>query len=355
MEPRISRIKEGLLPEIDTVAKSIIDAQRETGEIPWCDGDKTDPWDLVESIMGLTIGGYISEARLSFTWMEENQLEDGSWYASYKNGVPEDKTHDTNMSSYIAVGVFHHYLVTGDTAFLENSWSMVKKGINFAISLLAPTGELYWAKSPEGVVEHKSLLTGSSSVYMSLKCALAMALELGHEMPEWIVALKKIGNTLRTRRHIFDVSKSRFSMDWFYPILTGALQGKEAQKRIDKYWSKFVIEGEGVRCVSDQPWVTVAETSEFVIALSAMGSHSIAEDIFQWILDKTFEDGSYWCGYTFPDMVVWPEDKLTWTNAVVIMAADTLYQLTPASQLFSHNFWKQDKYKFIFENEQHEF
>jgi hypothetical protein len=40
-------------------------------------------------------------------------------------------------------------------------------------------------------------------------------------------------------------------------------------------------------------------------------------------------------------MVVWPEDKLTWTNGVVLMAADALYDLTPASCLFSHEYWER--------------
>ena len=65
----------------------------------------------------------------------------------------------------------------------------------------------------------------------------------------------------------------------------------------------------------------------------------LAEIVFGWIRDRTFEDGSYWCGFTFPDMVIWPEDKLTWTNAVVLMAADALYHMTPASRLFSHQVW----------------
>jgi hypothetical protein len=37
-------------------------------------------------------------------------------------------------------------------------------------------------------------------------------------------------------------------------------------------------------------------------------------------------------------MAIWPEDKLTWTNAAVLLAADALYDLTPASRLFSHVF-----------------
>jgi hypothetical protein len=135
------------------------------------------------------------------------------------------------------------------------------------------------------------------------------------------------------------MTKSRFSMDWFYPILAGALTGDDARRRIDKYWKKFVVEGQGVRCVFDEPWVTIAETSELVLALTAMGNADLAGIVFGWISDKCFEDGTFWCGYTFPDMVVWPEDKITWTNAVVLMALDALFQLTPAHDIFSHDHW----------------
>ncbi len=345
MNYKISSRKLDLPININSIAFSIVNAQRKSGEIPWCDGNKTDPWDMVESIMGLSIGGYIKEARHGFEWLKKNQHKDGSWYASYIKGVPEDKTFDTNMSSYIAVGVFHHYLITNDIKFLESMWETVKSGINFAVSLQASDGEIYWAKSPEGEIDPMALLTGSSSIYMSIKCALAIAQRLGHNMQSWRTSLEKLGYSLRNRTHIYNISKFRFSMDWFYPILSGAITGEKAQKRIDKYWKKFIIEDQGVRCVSDEPWVTVAETAEFVLSLSAMGNNNLARIIFNWIHDRRYDDGSYWCGYTYPNMVIWPSDKLTWTNAVVLMAADALYNLTPAGQIFNHQNWSSSGFK----------
>lgn len=220
-------------------------------------------------------------------------------------------------------------------------WPCVKHAVDFALSLQAPGGEIHWAKSPDGVVDPMALMTGTSSVFFSTKCALAIAEILGEKNEGWQNALGLIRDSLAKRPHSYNISKSRFSMDWFYPILSGALTGIEAQKRIDKYWKKFVVEGQGVRCVSDQPWVTVAETAEFVLTLSAMGNDKLARIIFGWIQDRRYDDGSYWCGFTFPDMVVWPEDKLSWTNGVVLMAADALYDLTPASCLFSHDYWER--------------
>ena len=70
-----------------------------------------------------------------------------------------------------------------------------------------------------------------------------------------------------------------------------------------------------------------------------MGNRELSEIVFNWIVGRKFEDGSYWCGYTCPDIVVWPEEKITWTNAVILMAADAIYGLTPASQIFSHRLW----------------
>ncbi|GBC63833.1 phenyltransferase domain-containing protein [Desulfonema ishimotonii] len=327
--------------DVETVAGLIADEQRPSGEIPWHSREKTDPWDHVEAAIGLGTGGYLREAERAFEWMARMQLEDGSWYSAYRDGTPEDLTRESNMSSYIAVGVFHHYLLTGNRAFLSRMWPVVARAIAFTLTLRAPEGEMYWAVSPEGNIDPMALLTGSSSIYMSLKCAIAIAEKLGYARPPaWAEAARNLKAAIRHRPHCFNVTKARYSMDWFYPILSGALTGEAARKRIDKYWKKFVIQGEGVRCVSDRPWVTIAETSECCIALAAMGNARTAGIMFNWICDKRYEDGAYWCGHTCPDMTIWPEERITWTNAVVLMAADALFELTPASRLFFHRFWE---------------
>ncbi|MEX1327056.1 MAG: phenyltransferase domain-containing protein [Desulfobacterales bacterium] len=330
---------------IDAVCSLIAKTQLPSGEIPWCEGQKTDPWDHIESAMGLSTGGYLCEARQAFEWSVRMQLEDGCWYSAYMRGAPEDTTRDANLSSYIAVGVFHYYLITADVDFMDRMWPTVSAAIDFALHLQTPEGEIHWAISPEGRVDPMALLTGSSSIYMSLKCALAIAQILGRPAPKWRNALIKLGDAIRYKPHLFNIAKSRYSMYWFYPILVGALTGADAQKRIDRYWGKYMIEERGVRCVSDEPWVTLAETSELVIALAAMGNRELAKIIFSWIADRRYDDGSYWCGFTFPEMIIWPEDKLTWTNAAALMAADAIYDLTPAGQLFSHEFWKGFDFK----------
>ncbi|PIE71835.1 MAG: phenyltransferase domain-containing protein [Deltaproteobacteria bacterium] len=343
MDIKSRQVPRGLVLDIKEVAGSIRRFQRTSGEIPWCDGEKTDPWDMVEAAIGLTIAGYESDALRAFDWLADCQLDDGSWYAAYRDGQPEDCTRDTNMSTYIAVGLYYYYRVTGDRGALERYWKTLYSAIAFALELQAPGGSIYWAKSPEGEVDPMSLLTGSSSIYLSLKCAIMIADLLEKPQSRWEIALKQLGGSLRERPHLYNIAKSRFSMDWFYPILSGAFTGEAAQKRVEKYWKKFVYDGQGVRCVSDEPWITIAESSEFVLALFAMGNDELARIVFDWIQDRRYEDGSYWCGYTYPEMVIWPEERLTWTNAVVLMAADALYRLTPAWDFFSHTVWQQSR------------
>ncbi|MBU2429065.1 MAG: phenyltransferase domain-containing protein, partial [Proteobacteria bacterium] len=41
---------------INSVIEFILSLQQTSGDIPWHVGGKTDPWDLVETIMGLNTG-----------------------------------------------------------------------------------------------------------------------------------------------------------------------------------------------------------------------------------------------------------------------------------------------------------
>jgi hypothetical protein len=332
--------QESLPVDVAAVTARIAATQKENGEIPWSRDDKTDPWDHVEAAMGLTIGGQYARARQAYEWLRRMQLEDGSWYSAYKNGQPEDSTRDTNMATYIAVGLYHYFLITGDADFVESMWPTVRAAIEFALKFQQPGGEIHWAMSPEGIVDPKALLTGSSSVYMSLKCAVSLALVLAKEHTGWVTAMTRLKDAIVNRPHLFDRAKSRFSMDGFYPVLTGAVTGEKARQRIDTCLAKFFVAGQGVKCVSDEPWITIAETSELCMAIAATGGRKRAARIFELLRDYRYPDGSYWCGFTIPERTIWPEEKVSWTNAVVLMAADTIYRLTPAARLFDHDFWK---------------
>ena len=86
--------------------------------------------------------------------------------------------------------------------------------------------------------------------------------------------------------------------------------------------------------MSDEPWVTVAESCELTLALLAAGEHAKALSLFSWLHQFMDDDGGYWTGYNFRDKVIWPREKTTWTAGVILLAADALTEHSPASKLF---------------------
>ncbi|MCB1005950.1 MAG: hypothetical protein KDB35_17355, partial [Acidimicrobiales bacterium] len=129
--------------------------------------------------------------------------------------------------------------------------------------------------------------------------------------------------------------KHRWAMDWYYPVLAGVLRDKEGLARLDDRRETFIVEGRGVRCVSDRPWVTAAETCECLFAYLSVGDRDTALGLFRWAQNLRADDGHYYTGIVFPQEVHFPGDeKTTYTGASVVLAADALSGATPASQIF---------------------
>ena len=313
-------------------AESIATIQLASGEIPWSLAGHTDPWDHVECAMALTAAGLVDQARAAYEWSRTQQRSDGSWAIQYRRGVVEDANSDSNFCAYIATGVWHHVLVTGDHEFAERMWPTVRDAIDFVLNLQAGTGEIYWAQGPTGVLR-EALLTGCASIYHSIRCALALADLLGEQQPEWEVAVGRLGHAITDHPDAF-TEKPKYSMDWYYPILTGAVRGATAHDRIAERWSDFVVDGLGIRCVDDRPWVTGAETCELVMALDTMGERDRALQQFEAMQHLREVDGSYWTGLVFSDGKRWPVERTTWTGAAMILAADSLSETTTGSGIF---------------------
>ena len=320
-------------------ARYIASVQTPDGAIPWFPDGVLDPWDHVEAAMGLAVAGHLGEAEAAYRWLARMQLADGSWFAGYRDGLVTDGTRaETNFVAYAATGVWHHYLISGDRRFLARYWDMVSRAMDFVLSLQAPTGEIYWALDTRTGINKDALITGCSSIYKSLECAAGIASTLGEDPTRYLIARDALGDALRTRPDRFDrtwESKARFSMDWFYPVLTGVVQGAAAKVRLDSRWQTFVEPGLGCRCVAEQPWVTIAETCELVLACLAAGHRQHARDLFTDLARYQANDGSWWTGYVFEDDVLWPDERPTWTAGAVLLAADALNGLTPAGTLFT--------------------
>ena len=148
--------------------------QRASGEIPWFDGGHTDPWDHTEAAMGLSIVGEIAAAERAYAWLGQMQLEDGSWWACYREGKADLRVdrRETNYVAYIATGVWHQFLVTRDADFLARYFPVVSKAIAFVLRYQSPEGEIDWAVDPSGTPLGDALVTGCSSIYKSLECSI---------------------------------------------------------------------------------------------------------------------------------------------------------------------------------------
>lgn len=321
-----------------TVA-SIVAVQRPTGEIPWSAGNYADPWDHVEAAMGLSIGGEWQAAELAYHWLAQQQLDDGSWWAAYRDGeVDNRERRESNFVAYVATGVWHHYLITQRHEFLAALWPTVARAIEFVLTLQSEHGEIDWAVDEHGQPKGDALITGCSSIYKSLECAHNIAVTLGEPRPEWLQARHRLGEALRHHPERFDrtwESKARYSMDWFYPVLAGVVTGSAARERLASRWQEFVKEGMGCRCVVEEPWVTVAESCELVMALLAAGDHARAVELYSWLHQWRARDGDYWTGYQFAEDLLWPDERPTWTAGAVLLAADALTGHTAASSLFT--------------------
>lgn len=322
-------------PTVDYIAS----VQQADGAIPWYKDGCLDPWDHVESAMGLTIGKRYEEARNAYIWLKENQLPNGGWYAAYKNGEVEDGTRaESNFVAYVATGVWHYYLITEDVSFLQEMWDMVERAMEFVLNLQGDMGEIYWCLDTTKGICKDSLVTGCSSIYKSFECALNIATTLNRKVTNWALARTRLGNALTNHPECFDRtwdSKSRFAMDWFYPVLTGVIQGTHAHTHMLARWDTFVVGEFGCKCVSDEPWVTIAESCELTMALIGAGHHGKAMQIFSWLHQFRDDDGSYWTGYVYKDEALWPLEKPTWTAAAVLLAADALAKNTSAATLFT--------------------
>jgi hypothetical protein len=333
----------------DGALRRILEMQTGDGLIPWYDRGVWDPWNHCHAAMGLSIMGLTAGAERAYRALADRQNPDGSWWAQYGAAVTfdenkyegageEPRVRDTNYCAYVATGVLHHYLASGDMAFLNNYWPMVRAAIAFVLSHQSVHGEIRWAAPDPGTPQDDALLTGSSSIYKSLECAVRIGEILDQDMRDWRECRDRLGQAILHKPHRFDrqwEKKSYFSMDWYYPVLSAVYLGASGRARLASRWDEFVTQGKGCRCVLQQPWVTIAESCELALALLNAGDRAKALEVWSWQHQWRDAAGVYWMGWQYEENVPWPNERPAWTNAAVIIAADALAGATPASRLLT--------------------
>jgi hypothetical protein len=320
--------------ELSATAAWIASVQLPNGMIPWFPGGHADPWNHTESAMALVLAGRRQEADRAFAWLAASQLPDGTWCRYYLADGVEDPRRDPNVGVYVATGAWWHYLCHRDLGLLQELWPVVEGAVGFVLRLQQAGGEVLWSMDPDGHLSSYALLTSTSSIHHSLRCAVAIAACLGLERPEWELAADRMVEAIVHRPGSF-APKERWAMDWYYPVLSGAISGEPARQRIDGRWSEFVLDGVGVCCVSDRPWVTAAETAECAMALDAIGLHDQARTLLGWTWHLRDDDGAYWTGCVHPECIRFPGgERSTYTAAAVMLADHALYGYGESAGLF---------------------
>ena len=323
--------------EVAATAASIVAMQEPSGAIPWTVGQHTDVWNHVESAMALVVAGRVREAERAYRWAVSQQRADGSWPMKIVAGEVVDTSGETNMSAYLAVGAWHHWLVRRDSGFVRALWPSVRRALDWVVGMQLPWGGIAWSQEWSGgapaQVNAEALLAGSSSIHHALRAGVALSELLGDPQPAWELAGGRLGHALREHRDLF-LDKGTFSMDWYYPVLGGAVRGDAARRLLESRWHDFVVPGLGVRCVDTNPWVTGAESCELVLALDAIGDRDLAWQVLADVQHLRTAEGAYWTGYVYPDDVNWPVEHTTYTAAAMILATDALTDTTAGADVF---------------------
>ncbi|HWG73074.1 MAG TPA: hypothetical protein VG184_03355 [Acidimicrobiales bacterium] len=320
--------------EIADTTDWITSVQLPSGMIPWFPGGHADPWNHVEAAMSLVLGGRRVEAARALEWLAAAQHDDGSWCHYYLADGVEEPRRDPNISAYVATGTWWYFLVTGDAGVLEEMWPVIERAMTFVLRLQEPGGEILWSLDADGTPGRFALLTSSASIHHSLRCALAVAERLGYDRPDWELAAGRVAHAVAHRPSAFE-PKDRWAMDWYYPVLCGAISGDDGRRHLAAGWQNFVMDGLGVRCVSSNPWVTAAETAECAMALDAVGMVDEAARVLGWTRHLRDDDGSYWTGCVHPECVRFPGgERTTYTAAAVLLADHALHGTSGAAGLF---------------------
>ncbi|MFM2182372.1 MAG: hypothetical protein RJB61_666 [Actinomycetota bacterium] len=311
--------------EIRQTAEHIASLQLPTGMIPWFPGGHCDPWNHVETAMALDTAGLHDHAAHAYEWLVDIQRPDGSWWNYYfPDGSVEEAKLDTNVCAYVATGAWHHWRLTRSGAFLGRLWPTVQRSLDWVLSMRRADGSVLWACEEHERPWDYALLTGSSSIAHALRCGARLAEAAGERRADWIEAADRLAALVADSPHAFE-PKERWAMDWYYPVLAGCLTGERAVARLAAQWDEFAMDRLGIRCVSDESWVTASETAECSIAHAVVGDVATAADLLRWTRPHRLDDGSYLTGIVYPSGETFPPHETSaYTAAAVILAADAI-------------------------------
>ena len=218
--------------------------------------------------MALSACGLAVPARLAYQWLRDTQRPDGSWPRT--TGGPgaaspdevTDHAAESHHAAYVAVGVWHEYLVTGDRRFALRMWPAVRRGDRAGCSTCRRRAARWRGSATRPACPARSRC--SPGARASCRGCAARS-----RSPSWPASRSRTGSSRPTSSATCSPaiprrSRTRAGSRWTGTTRCSAARCAAAPPPSGsrRGWDTFVVPGLGVRCVSDQPWVTVAETCE---------------------------------------------------------------------------------------------
>ena len=287
--------------------------------------------------MALDLGGRRAEADRAYDWLVDLQRADGSWHQYYvadEQGRPRSsRTSSTPTSaptSPPACGTTG--CCTERPRASPRPCGRSSSGPSTSCSTCRrPRGEILWARHADGTPWSFALLTGSSSICHSLRCAIALAELLGHERPDWELSAARLAHTSSPTCPRPSPPSTAGRWTGTTRCSAGVVLGDAGRERLDERRDTFVLEGKGVRCVSDRPWITVAETCECALAHLAVGERRHRRGAVRAgrssSATRTAATGP---APSSPSEAHFPGgERSTYTAAAVVLAADALAGQSP--------------------------
>ena len=192
-------------------------------------------------------------------------------------------------------------------------WPVVVRALDYVVGMQSPGGEIPWARTADDSMYRDVLITGCSSTLQSLRCGLALADLVGEQQPDWELAAGALHHALVAHPEVF-TPKDRWSMDWYYPVLGGALRGDRGLERIRERLGHVRRRRRSARVASATSRGSPApRRASWPSRCTRSARTTTARRLVRDMQHTRHDDGGYWTGWQFANQVMWPSERSSWT------------------------------------------
>lgn len=318
--------------ELRRTAGSIAKVQLPSGMIPWAPRRHADPWNHAEAVAALALGGELTAAERGLDWLARAVARDGAFCQYYlANGVEEPRI-DLNVCAYPIVAIVAWIAAGGSITTARAHLEWYRRTLDLVLGHQLPDGRFPWALDPGRCPLDGSLRAGSAAMVIALDAATWVAHELGVLEPGPIEeARSRLALAIAKDEGFLD--RFEWSMDWYYPVLAGALELDVAEDRLDGLFERAREASGALRCVLSAPWVTTAETAEAAMAAWRLGRLEEARALLRAVELMREPDGSYRTGVVVPEGHSFPSGECSTYSAAAVVLAHHVLDAPPRTGL----------------------